>query len=116
MRSEVQASRPTRTEAWREPEPPGADQPDAAWAPAGRPAPAAGPDAGALQLRSDLARHLDRATFPADRQHLLGTLTGHQAPPQLIDLVSELGDGQFSGLAAVVRAVGLPLESRYAAE
>src|ERR1700757_2481393 len=37
VRSELQAKRATRAEEWLEPEPPGEDEPEATWAPAGRP-------------------------------------------------------------------------------
>ena len=37
VRSELQAHRATRAEEWLEPEPPGEDEPEATWAPEGRP-------------------------------------------------------------------------------
>src|SRR6266702_3328584 len=37
VRSELQAHRATRSEEWLEPEPPGEDEPEATWAPEGRP-------------------------------------------------------------------------------
>lgn len=112
-RTEIQANRSTATEEWEDPEPPGEDQPDATWALAGRPGPDGGPNPDDLELRSDLARHLDRATFPANRAHLLQTLAAYNAPDRLTDLVSQLpGRIKFSGLPEVLRRLGLPVESR----
>lgn len=113
-RSEVQAGRATRAEEWRDPEPPGEDQPDATWAPAGQPgsAPPAA-DLEAIQLRSDLARHLDRTAFPADRSGVVETLAAHHAPDRLIDVASRLPEGtHFASLHHVLAALGLPIESR----
>jgi Protein of unknown function (DUF2795) len=113
-RSEVQAGRATRSEEWREPEPPGEDQPDATWAPAGQPgsAPPA-EDFEAIQLRSDLARHLDAAAFPAGRGHLVETLAAHHAPQRLLDIVAGLPeDARFANLHELLTALGLPIESR----
>lgn len=98
---EVRANRATRTEEWREPEPPGEDQPDATWAPA------TGTDP--IQLRSDLARYFGRPTFPADRHRLLAMLTRNEAPARLLDLVRRLPGGvTFHTLDEVLDALGMP--------
>jgi len=114
VRSELQANRATRAEEWLEPEPPGEDEPEATWALAGRPgATPPGEDWQDIELRSDLARHLDRTAFPATRAHLLATLAAHQAEQRLLDLVSSLPDGAtFANLGEVLRALGLPIEHR----
>jgi hypothetical protein len=114
VRSELQARRATRAEEWLEPEPPGEDEPEATWAPEGRPgATPPGQDWKAIELRSNLARHLDRTAYPATRAHLLETLMGHQAEQQLLDLVSSLpADATFASLGQVLRALGLPVEQR----
>jgi hypothetical protein len=68
LRGELQANRATRAQEWREPEPPGDDQPDATIVLSGRPGPDRGPDRDDIQQRSDLARHLDRPpSRPAGR-------------------------------------------------
>jgi len=109
-RSELQA----HGEEWPEPESSGEDEPEATWAPEGRFAGTLpGEDWQAIELRSDLARHLDRAAFPATRAHLLQTLAAHQAEQRLLDLVSSLPDGAtFASLGELLRAVGLPVEER----
>ena len=109
-RSELQA----HGEEWPEPESSGEDEPEATWAPEGRFAGTLpGEDWQAIELRSDLARHLDRAAFPATRAHLLQTLAAHQAEQRLLDLVSPLpGDTTFASLGELLRALGLPMEER----
>lgn len=112
VRSEVQANRAVRTEEWREPEPPGEDQPDATFAPAGRTG-GHGLDPQDVQLRSDLARHLGRAAFPADRAGLLAELSGYHAPQQLLDMIAALpADHRYDRLAELLDELGLPVESR----
>jgi hypothetical protein len=111
-RSELRA----HGDEWPEPESSGEDEggTQEVWAPEGRFAGALpGEDFAAIELRSDLARHLDRATFPATRAHLLETLTAHQADDRLLDLVSSLPDGTTAGsLADLLRALGIPVEER----
>jgi hypothetical protein len=106
-RSELQA----HGEEWPEPESSGED---ATWAPEGRFAGTLpGEDWETIELRSDLARHLDRTAFPAARAHLLETLAAHQAEQRLLDLVSSLPDGAtFANLGELLRALGLPMEER----
>lgn len=90
------------------------DAPDTAWAATGRFAgDPSGENWGAIELRSELGRHLDRATFPATRAHLLETLTAHQAQDRLLDLVSSLpAEATFGSLLELLRALGVPQEER----
>jgi hypothetical protein len=114
LRSELQAGRATRAEEWREPQPPAEDEPEATWAPEGRPGGTPpGEDWDVIELRSHLARHLDRTAFPATREHLIEVLQGHQAEDQLIDLVSGLPEGAtFASFHDVLEALGIPIEHR----
>ena len=109
-RSELQA----HGEEWPEPESESEDGADTAWAPEGRFAGTPhGEDWEAIELRSDLARHLGRTAFPATRAHLLETLTAYQAEQRLLDLVSSLPDGTtFTSLGELLKALGLPIEER----
>ena len=102
-----------RGEEWPEPDADETD-PDAAWAATGRFAGSpSGEDWGAIELRSELGRHLDRATFPATRAHLLETLTAHQAQQRLLDMVSSLPAGaRYASLAELLQALGIPQEER----
>jgi Protein of unknown function (DUF2795) len=107
-RSELQA----HGEEWPEPESSGEEE--ATWAPEGRFAGTRpGEDWGGIELRSDLARHLDRTVFPAARAQLLEALTARQAEQRLLDLVSSLPDGAtFASLGELLPALGLPIEER----
>jgi hypothetical protein len=109
-RSELQA----HGEQWPEPESSGEGESGTTWAPQGRFAGTPGTeDWETIELRSDLARHLDRATFPASRAHLLETLEAHQAEQRLLDLVSSLpARAKYASLGELLRAVGLPIEKR----
>jgi Protein of unknown function (DUF2795) len=114
VRSELQAHRATRAEEWLEAEPPAEDEPEATWAPEGRPGGTPpGESWDTIELRSDLARHLDRTAFPATRERLLEILAAHQAEQRLLDLVSPLPeDATFANLGEVLRALGMPFEER----
>jgi hypothetical protein len=109
-RSELQA----QGEQWPDPESTDSGDPEAAWAPEGRFAGTpGGEDWGAVELRSDLARHLDRTAFPATRERLLENLAAHQAEQRLLDLISSLSDdARFATLGELIRALGLPVEER----
>jgi hypothetical protein len=82
------------------------------WAPEARFAgPPDGPDFRAIELRSELARHLGRTTFPATREQLLRTLTERNAEQPVLDLVSALPPGTtVANVGELIRAVGLPVE------
>jgi hypothetical protein len=114
VHSELQANRATRAEEWLEPEPPDEDEPEATWPLTGRPGGTPpGEDWDTIELRSDLAAHLERAAFPATRQKLLDTLAAHQAEQRLVDLVSPVPDDvTFANFGELMRALGLPVEHR----
>jgi Protein of unknown function (DUF2795) len=109
-RSELEA----HGEEWPEPESEDEDGSDTAWASQGRFAGTRGfQDWEAIELRSDLARHLDRSAFPATREHLVEILTGRGADDRLLDLVSSLpGRARFASLRDLLTALGLPPETR----
>jgi hypothetical protein len=114
MRGDLQARRATRAEEWREPEAPGEDEPEATYVLEGHPGGTPpGEDWDTIELRSHLARHLDRTAFPATREHLIEVLQAHQAEDQLIDLVSALPEGAtFASFRDVLEALGIPIEHR----
>ena len=89
-------------------------EPDAVWAEEGRFAgQPPGEDWAGVELRSDLARHLNRTDYPATRAHLLETLTVQGADQRLLDLVSALPpQARYASLRGLVRALGLPDENR----
>ncbi len=98
-------------EEWPDPEYAGDGEPEGTWAPEAR-LPAL-EDWEAIELRSDLARRLDRTTFPATRQKLLEILTAGDAGQRLLDLVAALpGRTRFASLHELVQALGLPVQER----
>ncbi len=110
---EEHAGRWTRGEDWREPDMPDEDEPDADRALEGSlGAQLAGvEDWDAIELRSDLARHLDRTAFPGTPERLTLVLAEHQAEQRLQDLIASLpADATFGSLAELLSALGLPVE------
>ena len=99
---------------WPDEDSPDEGEPDAVWAEEGRVAgQPPGEDWAGVELRSDLARHLNRSDYPVTRAHLLETLTAQGADQRLLDRVSALPAGaSFASLAELVPALGLPVEHR----
>jgi hypothetical protein len=83
---------------------------EGSWAPEARFANSPdGPDFRGIELRSELARHLGRTTFPATREQLLHTLTERRAEPPLLELVAALPPRTtVANVGELIRAVGLP--------
>jgi hypothetical protein len=96
---------------WPEPENEGDEAgTDATWAPEGR---FAGREWEAIELRSDLARHLDRKAFPVTRERLIEILTAQFAEQRLLDLASALPEGEsYATVGQLARTLGLPAEER----
>ncbi|MDQ1006358.1 hypothetical protein QFZ82_000843 [Streptomyces sp. V4I23] len=63
--------------------------------------------AGADALRLELARHLDRTVFPADRRAVLRALEESHAPEPVLEEARRLPeDGTFHNADEIVRALG----------
>jgi hypothetical protein len=103
-------------EEWPEPEtePDDETEREATWAPGARLADSPTPeDWEAVELRSDLARHLDRTVWPATRERLLEILTERNAGDRLLELVTSLPEGpRYASLRELTRALGLEPEAR----
>jgi hypothetical protein len=101
---------------WPEPEeePAGETEREAIWAPAARLAGSPTPeDWQAVELRSDLARHLDRTAWPVTRERLLQILTERQAGDRLLAVATALPQRQrYHSLGELARALGLEPEQR----
>jgi hypothetical protein len=111
----MRAERPTRAEEWKEAEPAGEDQPDpgALGEPEERrPAAPPGMTQDEVELRSELAMHLNpRSAFPGDVSDLLGALDDTNAPDRIRDLVRRLPTGQvFQNVGEVFEALGYHTE------
>ena len=101
---------------WPEPEeePEDDTEREAVWAPAARLAESPVPeDWEAVELRSDLARHLDRTAWPVTRGRLTEILTERGAGDRLLELAASLPEGQrYSSLRELLRALDLEPEER----
>ncbi|UUU19081.1 DUF2795 domain-containing protein [Streptomyces sp. DSM 40750] len=84
MEGHLGSGRPTHVEEAYEPEPPADDDvrvdPGGPVPPPGEEREQAQADTAAEALRGELARRLERAAFPADRQTVLDVLEAHHAP------------------------------------
>ena len=87
---------------------------EAIWAPAARLAESpAAENWEAVELRSDLARHLDRTVWPVSRDRLLEILTERNAGDGLLELAASLPERQrYESLRELLLALGLEPEER----
>ncbi|OAA25602.1 Protein of unknown function (DUF2795) [Frankia sp. EI5c] len=114
----VRARRDTRVDEWRSPEPPSEDSPAVAARPDGvgvlGGAPA-GMTPADVEERSELARWLGRAVFPAERNEVVDHLRHQHAPDRVVDEVRGAPEGvQFTSLGQLWRALrpGAHVEAR----
>jgi Protein of unknown function (DUF2795) len=102
----------SRVEEHREQEGPGDDQPTPS-------ALLTGGRTGSLDLddaeaRSDIARYLDPAAFPADREGLLDNAEANHAPEAVLERLQALPDDRtYQGLPDVWSALGGTAEHRF---
>lgn len=96
---------------WPEPgeEPEDETEQEAVWAPAARLAESpAQENWEAVELRSDLARHLDRSVWPVGRERLMEILTERNASGRLLARAASLPEGQrYANLRELLRALDL---------
>lgn len=110
LEGHLRSGRPTHVEEAYEPEPPADDdvRVDSAGPvpPPGEERERVQADTEAEALRSELARHLERAVFPADRQTVLDVLEAHHAPDATLDAVRRLPDsGEYANVTEIVTAI-----------
>ncbi|BCB78630.1 hypothetical protein GCM10022251_59670 [Phytohabitans flavus] len=99
----------SRVEEWREPEPSGEDQPDAAQVPAGdrRSGAPQGMTNEEVDQRSELGKYLDLSVLPADRAALLRSARKNQAPDNMLDALDRLpADRTFRTVSEVWAVLG----------
>lgn len=115
LEGELRANRGIRVEEEHEPEPAGEDQPAVRRSPegpleGGTPPGMSGDD---VEIRSDLARHLDPSIYPADRAAVLDSLRNNNAPDRVLARAENLPGGQqFANVQDIARALGLGVEER----
>ncbi|GAA4673639.1 hypothetical protein GCM10023347_29690 [Streptomyces chumphonensis] len=115
LRGELRAGRSPRADESREAEPSGEDQPETDRAPGTTLTGGTPPGMGAddVELRNELARHLGISVYPAERDAVLRTLRGNNAPDRLVDLAARLPAGHtFGNVQDIMRALGLGTEQR----
>ena len=108
LQDRLRCGHPTRAEERHDSEPEADDDPRPS---AGGPVPPKGSparaEAEAEALRSDLARHLGRGVFPADRRAVVRTLLERNAPDTLVETARELPSGdRYGNVGEVMSALG----------
>ncbi|MDT0307565.1 DUF2795 domain-containing protein [Streptomyces sp. DSM 44917] len=103
----LRGEHPNRAEEWREQEPTAEDDPPLADGPVPPRLAPTTEESEREAFRFDLARHLRRSGFPADREELLSTLAETNAPDHLADAVRELPrERAFANVQEVAAALG----------
>ncbi|MFG3442296.1 DUF2795 domain-containing protein [Nonomuraea sp. NPDC047897] len=111
----VRGGGPTHAEEWKEPEPmplPGEEDTTRAYAPGHEPGTPEGITQEGVDRRSELAKWLSDADFPATRADLLRHVDRSGTPDAVADLLRSLPDERFVNVAAVAQALGLGKERR----
>jgi hypothetical protein len=106
----VRSGRRTRTEEWRDPEPSGEDQPDVDRAPDGTLTGGVpeGITPDGVEERSELAAHLGKEIYPANRDAVIDRLLETNAPDRLVAAVRGLpAEGQYANAGELASALGL---------
>lgn len=108
MQGRLKSGHTTRVEEWHDPEPGADDDPAVAEGPVPVPGTASEAEAQDEALRFDLARHLRRTAFPADREGLERALEDDYAPDSLLDEVRELPEdgATYRNVQEVMTALG----------
>ncbi|WP_059008937.1 DUF2795 domain-containing protein [Streptomyces specialis] len=103
----LRGDHPTRAEEWRDQEPPAEDDPDLVDGPVPPRGATTTEEAENEAFRFELARHLRRSVFPAERGELLSVLSETHAPDRLVETVEELPPGHaYANVQEVADALG----------
>jgi hypothetical protein len=104
----------SRVEEHREQEGPGEDQPTPDARLRGGRATAASLDLDDAEARTEIARFLNPGAFPADREALLASAEGNQAPAAVLERLEALPAGRtYENVQDVWRALGGTVEHRF---
>ncbi|TSB24534.1 DUF2795 domain-containing protein [Streptomyces sp. NBC_01525] len=115
LRAEMTTDRSLRAAEERELQPAGEDQPEVAQAPdrvfrGGTPQGMTEEDVG---IRSELARHLGRSIYPADKPSVIDKLRRDNAPDRLVSLAEKLPpEGTYPNMQSIAQSLGLGTERR----
>jgi hypothetical protein len=104
----------SRVEEHREQEGPGEDQPTPAARLRGGRATAGSLDLDDAETRADIARFLNPGAFPADREALLASAEGNQAPAGVLERLQALPAGRtYENVQDVWSTLGGTVEHRF---
>lgn len=104
----------SHAEEWKQPEPmpaPGEESPTR-YAPQHAPGTPEGIDAEGVNFRSELAKWLNDAIFPASAQDLVRHAERPEVPDLIADAVRSLPEGRYANVAEVAEAIGIGVERR----
>jgi len=110
----VRSGHSTHAEEWKDPEPPGEDQPDADFAPNGtlHGGTPTGMDPDDVEGRSELASYLGKDCYPMVREQVINLAIDRHAPDRVVDLVRHLPSGrEFTNVNEIWSALGGHVES-----
>ncbi|SDK92735.1 DUF2795 domain-containing protein [Nonomuraea jiangxiensis] len=104
----------THAEEWKEPESPLApgEEPRSSYPPGHEPGVPEGITPQGAEIRSDLAKWLSDAGWPASKDELVRHADRAQAPDAVAGLVGSLPDRRYANMAEVAEALGLGSERR----
>jgi hypothetical protein len=110
----VRAGHTTHAEEWKDPEPPGEDQPDADLAPEGtlHGGTPQGMSSDDVDGRAELATYIGKDAYPLIREQIIDLVIDRQAPDRVISLVRDLPAGrEFANINEVWTALGGHVEA-----
>ncbi|MGX1478513.1 UNVERIFIED_CONTAM: hypothetical protein RKD50_007321 [Streptomyces canus] len=107
----LRSGQATHAEEGNDPEPPADDDlrvdPSGPVPPPGAERDRARAETEADSLRRELARHLDRTAYPADRRTVLDVLAAHHAPDPVLEAARSLPEGgSYANVTEIVDALG----------
>ncbi|GAA3642408.1 hypothetical protein GCM10022224_000910 [Nonomuraea antimicrobica] len=104
----------THAEEWKQPEAMPAAGEDAlgSYPPGHAPGTAAGITPRGVNIRSDLAKWLSDARWPASKEELARHAERADAPDRVSDMVESLPERRYVNVADVAKALGLGVEER----
>lgn len=108
-----QGGHTSRAEEWRDPQAPAEGEPRASWTP-GTPEQPGTPEGMTnqdVEDRSEIARHLGKGVWPADRDALVAKAEENSAPDAVLARLRRLPAGQeFANVQDVSQALGIGTE------
>ncbi|SEM95442.1 DUF2795 domain-containing protein [Nonomuraea pusilla] len=103
----------THAEEWKEPESmPAPGEESASYPPGHEPGTPEGISQHGVDVRSDLAKWLSDAHWPATKDDLARHAEQVRAPDPVMDMVASLPDRRYVNIAEVAEALGLGVEIR----